>query len=123
MILIIHLYPMLQLCFQEDSSKELQWLELYIESQRYYFLTKALQALMSKQKKNFYKIKDSKNLEKITRIFFNNRRKMIRKPYNQIFNGDMKVLDKLKLNLNLRPQNLDCDTYFKLANEYEKLIG
>ena len=56
-------------------------------------------------KKNFYKIKDSKNLEKITRIFFNNRRKMIKKPYNQIFNGDLRVLEKLKINLNLRPQN------------------
>ena len=32
------------------------------------------------KKKNFYKIKNPKNLEKITRIFFNNRRKMIKKP-------------------------------------------
>ena len=72
-------------------------------------------------KKNFYKIKDSKNLEKITRIFFNNRRKMIKKPYNQIFNGDLRVLEKLKINLNLRPQNLSYDTYYKLTDEYEKL--
>ena len=72
-------------------------------------------------KKDFYKIKDSKNLEKITRIFFNNRRKMIKKPYNQIFNGDLRVLEKLKINLNLRPQNLSYDTYYKLTDEYEKL--
>ena len=72
-------------------------------------------------KKNFYKIKDSKNLEKITRIFFNNRRKMIKKPYNQIFNGDLRILEKLKLDLNLRPQNLVCETYYKLTEEYEKL--
>ena len=74
-------------------------------------------------KKNFYKIKDPKNLEKITRIFFNNRRKMIKKPYNQIFNGDLRVLDKLKLDLNLRPQNLSPETYFKLTQEYEILIS
>ena len=74
-------------------------------------------------KKNFYKIKDPSNLEKITRIFFNNRRKMIKKPYNQIFNGDLRVLEKLKINLNLRPQNLDYNTYYKLTEEYEKLTS
>ena len=74
-------------------------------------------------KKNFYKIKNPKNLEKITRIFFSNKRKMIKKPYNQIFNGDLRVLEKLKINLNLRPQNLGYETYYKLTEEYEKLTG
>ena len=74
-------------------------------------------------KKNFYKIKDPKNLEKITRIFFSNRRKMIKKPFNQIFNGDLRILNKLKLDLNLRPQNLSPETYFKLTQEYEILIS
>ena len=74
-------------------------------------------------KKDFYKIKNPNNLEKITRIFFNNRRKMIKKPYNKIFNGDLRVLENLKINLNLRPQNLSFDTYYKLTEEYEKLTG
>ena len=74
-------------------------------------------------KDNFYKIKNAKNLEKITRIFFNNRRKMLKKPYNQVFNGDQRVLDKLNLNLNLRPQNLNFETYYKLTQEYERLIS
>ena len=74
-------------------------------------------------KKDFIKIKDPKNLEKITRIFFSNRRKMIKKPYNQIFNGKLNVLEKLKINLNLRPQNLSHDVYYKLTEEYEKLIS
>ena len=74
-------------------------------------------------KKNFYKINNPKNLEKITRVFFNNRRKMLKKPYNQIFNGDQRVLDKLNLNLNLRPQNLNFETYYKLTQEYEKLTS
>ena len=72
-------------------------------------------------KKNFYKIKNPENLEKITRIFFNNRRKMLKKPYNQLFNGNQKILDKLKINLNLRPQNLNFNTYYQLTNEYENL--
>ena len=72
-------------------------------------------------KQNFYKIKDPKNLEKITRIFFSQRRKMLKKPFNQLFNGDKKILDSLKIDLNLRPQNLDFDTYYKLTSEYEKL--
>ena len=72
-------------------------------------------------KKNFFKIKDPKNLEKVTRIFFSQRRKMLKKPFNQLFNGDNKISDKLKIDLNLRPQNLDFDTYYKLTSEFEKL--
>jgi len=72
-------------------------------------------------KKKFFKINDPKNLEKITRVFFNHRRKMIKKPFNQLFNGNKKVLEKLKINLNLRPQNLNIETYYKLTNEYENL--
>ena len=72
-------------------------------------------------KDDFYPIRKVKNLEKITRIFFNHRRKMLKKPFNQLFNGDQKILNKLKINLNLRPQNLDPETYYKLTNEYENL--
>ena len=72
-------------------------------------------------KKKFIEIKDPINLEKITRIFFSHRRKMLKKPFNQIFNGNSDLLDKFNLDLNLRPQNLDFDTYYKLTIEYEKL--
>ena len=74
-------------------------------------------------KKNFFKLKNANNLEKITRIFFNHRRKMIKKPFNQIFPGNTEILNKLNINLNLRPQNLDFETYYKLTDEYEKLIS
>ena len=83
-------------------------------------LLKNLQLLFT-LKKNFIRIKEPKNLEKVTRVFFNQRRKMIKKPFNQLFNGDQRILDKLKINLNLRPQNLDFDTYYKLASLYENL--
>ena len=79
--------------------------------------------LFFEPKKNFYKLNNSKSLEKITRIFFMHRRKMIKKPYNQLFNGNNHVSLKHKIDLKLRPQNLNYDTYFKLADEYEKLIS
>jgi len=79
--------------------------------------------LLFTPKKDFYKINNPKNLEKITRIFFNNRRKMIKKPFNQIFNGNSKILEKLKIDLNLRPQNLNIETYYKLTEEYENLVS
>ena len=67
--------------------------------------------LIFSPKNDYIKIKNAKSLETITRTFFNQRRKMIKKPFNQLFNGDQKILKKLKLDLNLRPQNLDPDTY------------
>ena len=77
--------------------------------------------LLFHPKQNFIKINDPNNLEKVTRVFFNQRRKMLKKPFNQLFNGDQKVLDRLKIDLNLRPQNLNLDTYYKIAYEYENL--
>ena len=72
-------------------------------------------------KTDFFKLNEPKNLEKITRIFFNHRRKMIRKPFNLIFNQNKKILNDLKIDLNLRPQNLDLFTYYNLTKEYENL--
>ena len=72
-------------------------------------------------KKNFLKLKNPYNLEKITRIFFNHRRKMIKKPFNQLFPKKNDILNKLNISLNLRPQNLNFETYYKIAEEYEKL--
>ena len=77
--------------------------------------------LLFEPKKNFFRLKNPKNLEHVTRIFFSNRRKMLKKPYNQIFNGNKKILQELKINLNLRPQNLNFETYFQLTKEFEKL--
>ena len=77
--------------------------------------------LFFKPKKNFFKLDNPKNIEKITRIFFMHRRKMIKKPYNQLFDGNTEVASKLKIDLNLRPQNLNFETYFRIVNEYEKL--
>ena len=77
--------------------------------------------LFFKPKKNFYQLKNSKNLEKITRIFFNQRRKKIKTPFNKLFNGNINVLNNLNIDLNLRPHNLSQDIYYKLTEEFEKL--
>ena len=77
--------------------------------------------LLFSPKSKTFNIEDPKNLEKVTRIFFNHRRKMLKKPFNQLFNGNQKILDKLKIDLNLRPQNLGFETYYKLTSEYENL--
>jgi 16S rRNA (adenine1518-N6/adenine1519-N6)-dimethyltransferase len=72
-------------------------------------------------KKKFFKLNNAKNLEMITRVFFNQRRKMIKKPFNQLFNNAIKIAEKFDINLNLRPQNLNPETYYKLVKEYENL--
>ena len=77
--------------------------------------------LMLKPKLNFYPLKNSKNLEKLTRVFFMHRRKMLKKPYNNLFNGNLDVANRLKIDLNLRPQNLNFETYYNLTKEYENL--
>ena len=79
--------------------------------------------LLFTPKENFFRLKDPKNLEKITRIFFSQRRKMLKKPFNQVFDNGKEVAEKFGIDLNLRPQNLEPEVYFKLVKEYEDLRG
>ena len=79
--------------------------------------------LLFTPKENFFKLKNSKNLEMITRVFFSQRRKMLKKPFNQIFINAKEVAEKFDIDLNLRPQNLEPEMYFKLTKEYEDLKG
>ena len=72
-------------------------------------------------KKKYFNIKNPYNLEKITKVFFNQRRKMIKNPLKQIFKNPEKVAVNFKLNVNLRPQNLSPLTYFNITREYERL--
>ncbi len=78
--------------------------------------------LLIEPKKKFFTINSPKNLEHITRIFFNQKRKMINKPMSQLFKNSLDIANKLNLNLNNRPQNLDPLTYFKICKEYEKKL-
>ena len=77
--------------------------------------------LLFTPKENFFELKDAKNLEMITRVFFGQRRKMLKKPFNKVFNNAKEVSKKFNIDLNLRPQNLDPEMYFKLVKEFENL--
>ncbi len=72
-------------------------------------------------KKNFQKIKDPKNLEKITKVFFSQRRKMIKKPINILFKNFQFNYKKFNIKPSDRPQNIDVNKYLKIVNEYESL--
>ena len=77
--------------------------------------------LFFKPKIKFYEFNNSKNLEEVTRVFFNQRRKKIKTPFNILFNNNSSIIDKLKIDLNLRPHNLKPEIYYELTKEYEKL--
>jgi len=85
---------------------------------------KVMSSLLAFEPKiNYIKFKNSKNLEHITNVFFNQRRKMIKKPLNILFKSSKEVIDELNLNINLRPQNLKKETFYKICLIYEKLIN
>ena len=79
--------------------------------------------LLFTPKQNFFELDNADSLEMITRIFFSQRRKMLKKPFNQIFKNAKVISDKYNIDLNLRPQNLKPEIYYNLAKEYENLRG
>lgn len=70
------------------------------------------------QRKN-NKIRNIENLEKITNIFFSNRRKMINKNLKKIFKDD-KILSIKNLDLKSRPSNLKPEKYFEITELFEE---
>ena len=78
--------------------------------------------LVFEPKKKYYNLKNPKNLEYITNVFFNQRRKMIKKPLKILFKNFEDVSKSLSLNLNLRPQNLSKLSYYKICSYYENLV-
>ena len=69
-----------------------------------------------------FKIKNIENLEKISHIFFSRKRKMINKAFNKIFKNPLEVSKKINVNLNLRPNELSENEYFKITEFYENQI-
>ena len=70
-------------------------------------------------KNTIFKIKDISNLEKVTRILFSNKRKMINKSIRKILN-DKKLKRLPDLNLNLRPDSIKPDLFYKITEIYER---
>ena len=66
-----------------------------------------------------FKIKKIKNIEKITNVLFSNKRKMINKNLKKLLSNT--ALKKMpEINYNARPSELKPETYFKIAELYEK---
>ena len=74
-------------------------------------------------KKKYFELKDPKNLEHVTNIFFSQRRKMVKKPLKILFKNFDEVSKELLIDLNSRPQNLDSITYYRICKLYENLIN
>tara|TARA_B100000886_G_C20313532_1_gene444886 strand:+ start:67 stop:852 length:786 start_codon:yes stop_codon:yes gene_type:complete len=72
-------------------------------------------------KKKFHEIKDPKNLEKVTKVFFSQRRKMVKKPINILFKNFQFNYNKFNIKSSDRPQNIDVNKYLKIVKEYEDL--
>tara|TARA_Y200000002_G_C22663851_1_gene657056 strand:- start:776 stop:1561 length:786 start_codon:yes stop_codon:yes gene_type:complete len=66
------------------------------------------------------KIRNLKNLEKITNILFSNKRKMINKTMKKIFNNDQLNLIK-NLDLKSRPSELKPEIYYEITRIFENL--
>ena len=73
------------------------------------------------KKNNQFSLKDPKNLEKITRVLFSNRRKMVNKNFNKLFKNANSVSEDLKINLSKRPEELSNEMFYRIAEQYEKL--
>lgn len=70
-------------------------------------------------KKKFIELHDPRSLEHVTNIFFSQRRKMIKKPMKFLFKNFEEISNRLSIDLDLRPQNLDSLTYYKICKIYE----
>ena len=77
--------------------------------------------ILLKPKLNFRNIEKIKNLEHITNLFFNQRRKMIKKPMKQLFTNFEDIAKELEIDLNSRPQNLSLNKYIEICKLYENL--
>ena len=59
------------------------------------------------------------NLEKITQIFFSNKRKMINKNIHKLL-GKKKINKISRLDVNLRPSEIQPEIYYKITKLYER---
>ena len=76
------------------------------------------------KKNNPFNLKNPKNLEKVTRVLFSNRRKMINKNFKKLFEKKEtkeSVVKNLNIDLNKRPEELSSEMFYKIAAQYEKL--
>ena len=69
--------------------------------------------------KKLYNIKDLEKLEKVTNIFFYNKRKMINKTVKKLFDKKKLILNK-DIDLKSRPSDLKPEKYYEITELFEK---
>ncbi len=70
------------------------------------------------KKNNSYNIKNISNLEKITNLFFSNKRKMINKNIKKIL-SKKQISSISNLHLNLRPSDIKPEIYYRITELFE----
>ena len=71
-------------------------------------------------KTSYIKIKDPKNLEKLTKFFFSERRKMVKKKFKKLFYDYKNFLKQIGIDETCRPQNISIENYLLIVKELEK---
>ena len=77
--------------------------------------------LFKPNQKTFFKIRNIENLEKVTNIFFSNKRKMINKNIKKIFKTEDNLNLINNLNVKSRPSELKPEIYYKITELFEKV--
>ena len=70
-------------------------------------------------KKNIVDIKYPKNIEKITNIFFSQRRKMVKKNFMKLFKNFNEVSKLVNIRLTDRPQNIPIEKFLEIIKIFE----
>ena len=70
-------------------------------------------------KKNIVDIKYPKNIEKITNIFFSQRRKMVKKNFMKLFKNYDEVSKLVNIRLTDRPQNIPIEKFLEIIKIFE----
>ena len=73
-------------------------------------------------KRIYGRIKNIKNLEKITQIFFSNKRKMINKSIKKIFKSDKQTNLLKDINIRSRPSDLTPENFYDITRLFESCL-
>ena len=91
--------------------------KIFVDKQNFFPQPKvdALVLKFTPHKKNKINKKNYKNLEKLTTLFFNERRKKNKKKITKLFNKDQIVNLQLDNLYEKRPENIDEELYYKMS--------
>ena len=104
------------------TSYRLEVIKKFLVSQNCFFPKPKVKSMVIQLKPRLNKefiIKKIKNLEKITNIFFSNKRKMINKSIKKVLDENQ-INTISQLNLKMRPAEIKPDIYYKITELIEK---